>query len=448
MKYSKNLLISEINRIRNEIGHDEVKIFIKDIFFDEKTDTIWIVTKDRGSKSGIIGKGGWVVGRLKEDLNIKKIHVESHSDFILKEYQMKLSLSKLNSFIEMKNKKLVKLNDDKINDVVRKESLTGILNLRELLKSKTNQTYKFNLENYLNKKIFSHTDEKNQLNDDKHQAVIALSGGVDSSFSLILAKYLGFNPIAITVDPGTIILPKIFKNNINNLTKKLNVEHYYLKRDYKSIIEDSLNGRFHPCGRCSAMTGKNIFEFAYKKGIDIVIFGDLLSTGCQCLTTNKIRFSDEINTNKNSITNENNNEINNNKINNNKINNNKINNNKINNNKINNNKINNNKINNNKINNNEINNNEIKTSDKENEITMFRLNLPATLSIGKEEIREFVSKFDIKKIKGFGCPLLHEAHKKYPHIKKFSIQRILRETRSGALEPGEAIEQIWSFYKT
>jgi predicted PP-loop superfamily ATPase len=234
---------------------------------------------------------------------------------------------------------------------------------------------------------------------------------VDSSFSLILAKYLGFNPIAITVDPGTIILPKIFKNNINNLTKKLNVEHHYLKKDYKSIIKDSLNGRFHPCGRCSAMTGKNIFEFAYKKGIDMVIFGDLLSIGCQCLTENKIRFSNEINMN------ENNNTINKNSNKNSDI---------------------------NKSNN----NNKIKTCNEENEITMFRLNLPATLSIGKEEIREFTSKFDIKKIKGFGCPLLHEAHKKYPHIKKFSLQRILRETRSGALEPGEALEQMWSFYKT
>ena len=28
------------------------------------------------------------------------------------------------------------------------------------------------------------------------------------------------------------------------------------------------------------------------------------------------------------------------------------------------------------------------------------------------------------------------------------IQRILRETRSGALEPGEALDSIWSFYKT
>ncbi|MDR2545527.1 MAG: ATPase [Methanobrevibacter sp.] len=465
MKYSKSLLTNEIDRIRKEIGHDEVKIFIKQILFDDNTNTIWIITEDRGSKSAIIGKGGWVVGRLREDLNIKKIHVESHSDFILKKYQIELSLRKVDSFIKIMNiqikKTLVKcdsenltnsnhnnkvepndnneakFDDDnnvlmKIDDTIVNKDLTGILNLKKLLESRINQIYNFNMEKYLNKELLSihginikdknennnyenngnrlkkdninrykeNTDgiNWNNINEDringnsvncdslnehelhnpelKHQSVVALSGGVDSSFSLILAKYLGFTPIAVTIDPGTIILPKVFKNNIDNLIKNLGVEHHYLKRDYSSIIEDSFNGKFHPCGRCSSMTGKNIFEFAYKKGVNLVIFGDLLSTGCQCLTENKIRFNNS------------------------------------------------------------------------EEITMFRLNLPATLSIGKEEIREFTSKFHVKKIKGFGCPLLHEAHKKYHHIKKFSIQRILRETRSGALEPGEALEQIWSFYKT
>ncbi|MDR2829455.1 MAG: ATPase [Methanobrevibacter sp.] len=383
MQYSKNLIINEINRIRNEIGHEKAKIFIKDIILDEKTDTIWIITKDRGSKSAIIGKGGWVVGRLKEDLNIGKIHIESHSDFILKEYQMMLSLNKLNSFIEMNN-----------NNLNMNKTLTGILNLKKLLESKIKHKYKFNIEDYLNKEILDNNEEEQAEKNHKHQAVVALSGGVDSSFSLILAKYLGFNPIAITIDPGTIILPKVFKNNIDNLANKLDVEYHYLKKNYDSVIDNSLNGRFHPCGRCSTMTGKNIFEFAHKKNINMIIFGDLLSTGCQCLTENKIRFNDS---NKKYI--------------------------------------------------NEKKNNKIST-DKEYEASMFRLNLPATLSIGKEEIREFTSKFNIKKIKGFGCPLLHEVHKKYPYIKKFSIQRILRETRSGALEPGEALEQIWSFYQT
>ena len=46
-----------------------------------------------------------------------------------------------------------------------------------------------------------------------HKAIVALSGGVDSSFSLIIAKLMGFNPIAVTVDPGNIVLPSYFKNN-------------------------------------------------------------------------------------------------------------------------------------------------------------------------------------------------------------------------------------------
>jgi predicted PP-loop superfamily ATPase len=43
--------------------------------------------------------------------------------------------------------------------------------------------------------------------------------------------------------------------------------------------------------------------------------------------------------------------------------------------------------------------------------------------------------------------LLYEAHKKYHYQKKFSIQRILRETRFNALEFGEALNLIWIFYK-
>ena len=44
--------------------------------------------------------------------------------------------------------------------------------------------------------------------------------------------------------------------------------------------------------------------------------------------------------------------------------------------------------------------------------------------------------------------VLYEVHKKFPHMKKYSIQRILRETRAGALEVGEALDLIWSFYRT
>ena len=77
---------------------------------------------------------------------------------------------------------------------------------------------------------------------------------------------------------------------------------------------------------------------------------------------------------------------------------------------------------------------------------LFRLNLPASLAVSKLENKSLTKNYDLNKFKGFGCPLLYEVHKKFPHMKKYSLQRILRETRSSALEPGEALDLIWSFY--
>ena len=71
---------------------------------------------------------------------------------------------------------------------------------------------------------------------------------------LKLAKKLGFNPIAVTVDAGTIILPNQFKHNIKDLCELLDVKHQYISADYSEIIAESLNGKFHPCGKCSKKT--------------------------------------------------------------------------------------------------------------------------------------------------------------------------------------------------
>ena len=98
MVYDVDALLNHINRIRKEIGHEEVNIDIKEVLYDKDTNEMWIITNDRPDKSAIIGKGGWVVGRLREELQINSIHVESFSDFLQKEYRMNLSLKKLNSF--------------------------------------------------------------------------------------------------------------------------------------------------------------------------------------------------------------------------------------------------------------------------------------------------------------------------------------------------------------
>ena len=335
--YTKEFILDEVNKIREDIGHEKTDIFIEDIYYENKE--LWIITEDRPDKSAIIGKGGWVVGKLREKLELESIHVESYGDFLNKNYKLKLSkktVSNLNS------------------------SLVGLKNLEVVIDDKLENIYSFNFENYFNENEF---DESENI-----EAVVALSGGVDSSFSLILAKKLGFNPIAVTVDPGTIILPKQFKQNIQSLTDELNISHEYIETDYSEIINESFTGKLHPCGRCSKNTGELVKEYAKSKEIPIIIFGDMLATGSQCINLQ--------------------------------------------------------------------------------EDSLYRLNLPASLSVGKQEIKSLIRNYDLKEFKGFGCPLLYEVHRKFPHMKKFSIQRILRETRSSALEPGEALDLIWSFYNT
>ena len=335
--YTKEFILDEVNQIRQDIGHEKVNIFIEEIYFSN--DELWIITEDRPDKSAIIGKGGWVVGKLREKLGLKSIHVESYGDFLNREYKLKLS---------KKTVRNLNLN------------LTGLKSLEKTIDYKLNHIYSFNFENYFNENSFDESEN--------HEAVVALSGGVDSSFSLILAKKLGFNPVAVTVDPGTIILPKQFKKNIQLLIDELDVKHEYIKTDYSDIIRESFGGTVHPCGRCSKNTAELVKQYAKDNEMPIIIFGDMLATGSQCINLQ--------------------------------------------------------------------------------EDSLYRLNLPASLSVGKQEIKSLIKDYNLSTFKGFGCPLLYEVHRKFPHMKKFSIQRILRETRSGALEPGEALDLIWSFYKT
>ncbi len=338
MMYTKEFILDEVNDIREEIGHDKVNIFIEELYFNEKTNELWIITEDRPDKSAIIGKGGWVVGKLREKLGLESIHVESYGDFLNKNYKLKLS------------KKTIRNLD---------LDLVGLENLEKTIENKLDNIYSFNFDHY-----FSENEFKESQNT---EAVVALSGGVDSSFSLILAKKLGFNPIAVTVDPGTIILPNQFKKNIRILTESLDIHHEYIESDYSNIIKESFTGNVHPCGRCSKNTGELVKKYAKDNEIPIIIFGDMLATGSQCINLQ--------------------------------------------------------------------------------EDSLYRLNLPASLSVGKQEIKSLIKNYNLNTFKGFGCPLLYEVHRKFPYMKKFSIQRILRETRSGALEPGEALDLIWSFYK-
>lgn len=366
---SKENLKSLIESIRLEIGHKDSEVNLQDVIFDSKSEDLLIITPDRPDKSAVIGKGGWVVGKLKEHLNINNIHVEAYTDIIVREYRMKLALTKIQTL----------LNDDMFRDPL------PITNLQNLLSAKIAKISQFDFLDYFNLEFNEATAEVSDIdlttdlsaenvnvngnsnsNSNDYGAVVALSGGVDSSFALIMAKYLDFNPLAVTVDPGSIVLPRHFKENVNDLVDALQVDHTYLDLDFSDFVQESFEGRFHPCGRCSKILHSAVIDYAKENNIQMVIFGDLVSTGCQ-----SIIYKDGL----------------------------------------------------------------------------IRINLPALLGVAKQEIKKVTTSFGVKKSSTFGCPLLAEVQKKFPHMRRYSIQRVLRETRSGALEPGEALDLIWSLCK-
>jgi uncharacterized protein len=332
---------------------EELGFTLEKIIYDEDTRNLMIIAPDRPEKSAVIGKGGWVVGRLREVLGVNSIHVDAYSDILVRTYRMELALEKL----------------EKIIPSIEEDSKIPLNNLKDLLRFRSRNLVKFSylneFENELSdlksKKPLLNTELENQDNTKKHKAIIALSGGVDSSFSLIIAKLLGFNPMAVTVDPGSIILPAHFKNNVETLTKCLNLPHEYIKADMDAVIEESLDGRIHPCGRCSKIIENSLLDYAKNSKIPFIIFGDFLATGTQ-----SILHMDGF----------------------------------------------------------------------------WRINLPAMLSTTKGETNILSTYFDIKSNSGYGCPLINEVHKLHPHMRRFSIQRILRETRAGVLEPGQALNLI------
>nr|WP_243687851.1 7-cyano-7-deazaguanine synthase [Methanobacterium formicicum] len=273
-----------IAQIRRDIGHNDVEVDIMETLFDEPSGTLLIITPDRPEKSVVIGKGGWVVGRLREELGVNSIHVEAYSDFIVPQYRMELARAKL----------------EKITQEYPHPYNKPLLNLIKLLKARIENPYSIEslLRSYPSSQSkIQDTPVKGSGQDKKRpqfQSVVALSGGVDSSTSLIIAQMLGFHPLAVTVNPGDIILPRYFRDYVESLTQNLGVEHRYLEVDMQEVISGALEGRFHPCGRCSKIIEKEVLDFAGDNHIPFLIYGDLLSTGAQSLQWEEVGAEDNL----------------------------------------------------------------------------------------------------------------------------------------------------------
>ena len=84
-----------IHSIRRDIGHKDLEPDIQEVVWNRNIQELVIITRDRPGKSTVIGKGGWVAGRLKEELGVKSVHVEAYTDLLVRRHRMELAQHRL-----------------------------------------------------------------------------------------------------------------------------------------------------------------------------------------------------------------------------------------------------------------------------------------------------------------------------------------------------------------
>ncbi|WP_292460253.1 7-cyano-7-deazaguanine synthase [Methanothermococcus sp.] len=154
------------------------------------------------------------------------------------------------------------------NHIIDDKIYNDLKNLLELRKT--------NFDTFLNTLTKNDDEPKNKLKN-KPKAVVAFSGGVDSTASSIISKKI-FDIIGITAYSSIVMHPDN-KKNISELAKKLNMKHEFIDVDLNEVQRDTLNGKYHPCGRCHKTIEEAVLNYAKENNIKYIIYGDMLSVG-------------------------------------------------------------------------------------------------------------------------------------------------------------------------
>ncbi|WP_148688164.1 ATPase [Methanopyrus sp. SNP6] len=327
----KKEVMTVVDKLRKEIGtKGKGEPDIVDV--REEDGTLVIVGRDRSDMSYFIGPGGYVAGRLKEELGVDRVVVQAWTD-------LKMRLLRL----------------DASHEVLERYSrhqpdLKGVLRGIEIEKARLYGELPWD---------YWERWEGEEPRD--MRITVAASGGYDSTASAIILRKLGYEVESVTVDPGPMFLPPKLRRNVEILSEYLGTEPKFVEEDLSDVVEGALEkGRFHPCGRCNAKIRKRVME---ESDTDVVAFGDGLPTGHHCVQPEDDR---------------------------------------------------------------------------------FKLHVPAALAKTKFELRRLVEevlpKFHDYK---YACPFLHQVHQRHPHLRRASIQRVLRELRHGFLEVGEALKAVY-----
>ncbi len=233
----------------NKHGHPKVD----DVIYDEETDTLFIIVPDRPEKSAIVGKGGWAIAELRKKLDVWSVSVHTTIDITIKKMRIQNSIDYLQGDL----KKIIR---PEVHDCLLKTILP-------LLEDE--------LKYPLNKRKIDKIPECNM------KVAVALSDGPDSMATLALAKRIGLNPDAFTVDLGPLFIPPKVNQRIDEILNGHNIKRYMVPRPegHLEIQEKARKGRIHPCGACHDLTTNALYRFAKENKYDIIMFGEFLPTG-------------------------------------------------------------------------------------------------------------------------------------------------------------------------
>ncbi|AHF81069.1 7-cyano-7-deazaguanine synthase [Thermococcus paralvinellae] len=111
------------------------------------------------------------------------------------------------------------------------------------------------------------------------KAIVAFSGGKDSTVALYLAKDVYKVPEleAVMIDHG--FMAKEAIENAKRIAEYLDVQFTILRYDYSDIFREALLKAQSPCRRCSKRTMEKLRKYALKKEVKYIITGHELPFG-------------------------------------------------------------------------------------------------------------------------------------------------------------------------
>ncbi|WP_087037131.1 7-cyano-7-deazaguanine synthase [Thermococcus litoralis] len=110
------------------------------------------------------------------------------------------------------------------------------------------------------------------------KAIVAFSGGKDSTVALYLAKEkYNVDVEAVMIDHGFMAREAI--ENAKRIAKHLEVPLTILHHDYSDIFREALLKGKSPCKKCSSRTMEKLRKYALRKGIKYIITGHELPFG-------------------------------------------------------------------------------------------------------------------------------------------------------------------------